>query len=581
MSKGYQKEEEISMRLSIITITYNNAEGLERTLTSVASQMCHEIEHVIVDGGSKDGSVEIIKEYVNQCLMYDVLWVSEPDKGVYDAMNKGIKKAHGEYCLFLNAGDVLYGDSAIEELMANNPNADIVSCNAIEEGSQYHKEKFIISPDAIKASDVILGYLPHQATLIRRKLFEQIHYYSTSYKVVSDWQFFIEALLKYNASYQHIQMFLSSCESDGISSKPENQQLMEDEFHKALKEALPLFYEDYVDLRKKRFDQNSEPQQFIQKFFASQMGRLIWKIRNRLKKKGYYEAKRKSTQRKLFKQLQKEDDALKRDVAAKIEALPENMLHRKNDATDVIVSLTSYGKRVEDAAPYAIYSIFAQSVLPNRIVLWLDKDNWDDDNLPYLLKRLKKAGLEIYYCEDIRSYKKLIPSLKMFPDNPIVVMDDDFYYNVDFVKWMVECYEQSDKRTVFATWGCIPVKENGKYIPYTQWKDCKYGNAQTEYSLFGGGSIYPPHIFDEDVTNEKLFMELCPSADDIWLWAQEKRLGIKTQLSERNGYGLHRPVNRIESYDLSQIGTLFYENCIQGKNDKQLFAVLNHYKLQG
>ena len=494
------------MRLSIITITYNNAEGLRRTLASVASQTCHEIEHVIVDGSSKDGSVEIIKEYVNQCLMYDVLWVSEPDKGVYDAMNKGIKKAHGEYCLFLNAGDVLYGDSAIEELMANEPKADIVSCNAIYEKSQYQAERFILSPKEIKASDVILSYLPHQATLIRHSLFSSIHLYDDSFRIVSDWLFFIETLLKYNATYQHIQMFLSVCETEGLSSNPANNQLMDEEFHRGLKKVLPLYYADYAELRSARFTNNTEQQQFIQKFFASWMGRMIWKIRNRLKKWGYYEAKSKSTQRKLFKQLQKEDDALKREVAAKIEALPENMLHRKNDATDVVVSLTSYGKRVEDAAPYAIYSIFAQSVLPNRIVLLLDKDNWDDDNLPYLLKRLKKAGLEIYYCEDIRSYKKLIPSLKMFPDNPIVVMDDDFYYNVDFVKWMVECYEQSDKRTVFATWGCIPVKENGKYIPYTQWKDCKYGNAQTEYSLFGGGSIYPPHIFDEDVTNDKLFM---------------------------------------------------------------------------
>ena len=83
------------MKLSIVTINFNNAEGLRKTLASVASQTYRDIEHIIVDGGSTDGSVEVINEYVNQCVMYDVLWVSEKDKGIYNAMNKGIEIALG------------------------------------------------------------------------------------------------------------------------------------------------------------------------------------------------------------------------------------------------------------------------------------------------------------------------------------------------------------------------------------------------------------------------------------------------------------------------------------------------------
>ena len=74
-------------------------------------------------------------------------------------------------------------------------------------------------------------------------------------------------------------------------------------------------------------------------------------------------------------------------------------------------------------------------------------------------------------------------------------------------------------------------------------------------------------------------MKLCPTADDIWFWAQEKRLGIQTRLTEHRGYGLHRPVNRIEAYDLTQKGTLFYQNCTLGKNDEQLQNVADYYKL--
>ena len=276
----------------------------------------------------------------------------------------------------------------------------------------------------------------------------------------------------------------------------------------------------------------------------------------------------------------REDAALKRQVAHEIEQMPFNMLHRKDDASDVIVSLTSYGKRVTDSVPYAIYSIFKQSILPNRIVLWLDKDNWNDDNLPYLLQRLKQSGLEIYFCDDIRSYKKLVPSLKMFPDNYIIVIDDDFYYNKDFVKWMVDAYRNSDKHTVFATWGCIVGKENGKYLPYTQWKDCQYGDENSEYSLYGGGGGgYPPHIFDNETLREDIFMKLCPTADDIWFWIQEKRMGINTQLTPNHGYGLHRPIDRIYDYDIAGNECLTVENVLNRRNDVQLRKLLEYYHL--
>jgi glycosyltransferase involved in cell wall biosynthesis len=564
------------MKLSIITVTYNNCEGLLKTLQSVANQTYKEFEQIIIDGGSKDNSINVIRSYEDK-LPY-CKWVSEPDKGIYYAMNKGIDMAEGEYCLFLNAGDALYGDSAIEELMYNNPNADIVSCNSIYEKSQYHPERYIISPKEIKASDLILNFLPHQATLIRRSLFLSIHNYDTSFKIVSDWLFFIEALLVYGATYEHIHMFLSCCESDGISSDPKNNEMMDDEFHRGLKKVLPLYYKDYAELRVERNNRNSEKVLFFNKLQSSNIGRLIWKIRSLCKKIGYYKFKEIQSKRNLQNKILKEDKILKNKAELEINELPYNCLQRNNDNSDVIVSLTSYGERVTNSAAYAIYSIFTQSRLPNRVVLWLDNTNWNDNNLPPLIKRLIKSGLEVYYCEDIRSYKKLIPSLHKFPDNPIIVIDDDFYYHKDFVRWMVDAYDNSDKRTVFATWGCIPKKIGGKYIPYSQWKDCRYGNEQSEFSLFGGGSIYPPCIFDEEILRQDVFMNLCPTADDIWFWVQEKRLGIVTKLTKHNGYGLHRPINKIDSYNFNS-DSLFYENCILGANDTQLEKVLSYYNL--
>ena len=100
------------MKFSIITINYNNCEGLRRTIESVVNQTCHDFEYIIIDGGSTDGSVDVIKQYADQ-IDY---WVSEPDKGIYNAMNKGVAVAKGEYCLFLNSGDSLHNNSALAKV---------------------------------------------------------------------------------------------------------------------------------------------------------------------------------------------------------------------------------------------------------------------------------------------------------------------------------------------------------------------------------------------------------------------------------------------------------------------------------
>ena len=569
------------MTLSIITIAYNNLTGLQKTIESVFSQTCRDFEHIIIDGNSQDGSKEYLKEATQRAAELDIpfQYVSEPDTGIYNAMNKGIEKSSGEYCLFLNSGDYLSYDSVLEELFANQPIADIVSCNAVFDASVFHKERYCISPAEITAGHLILSYLPHQATLIRTALFKKIGCYDESFKVVSDWLFFIDAILNNGASYQHIQMFLSHCETEGISNNPENNELMRNEFERGVRKVVPLFANDYIQLKYYKGKESNEQVKFLFKFAKTKLFRVIWKIRNHLFKWGFYEKKAKYQQKRLLRRLVNEDRLLKKEVAAKIYTLPKNMLHPTGKHEDMIVSLTSYGKRLEDAAPYAIYSLFTQTVLPARIVLYLDDEHWNDDNLPDLIKRLRESGLEVRYCSDIRSYKKLIPALKDFPNNPIITTDDDFYYEEHLIERQIQNYKNSDKKTVLGAWGCIPRKVNGQWMPYSTWKDSQYANSKTAISFFGCCCCYPPHIFDNEILNEEVFMKLCPTADDIWFWIQEQRCGVKTQIVDNINFKANRSVNRIEEYDYSQVGTLFHENVIFGRNDKQLLALVDYYNL--
>ena len=112
------------MKLSIITINFNDREGLDKTIQSVINQAYKEFEYIVIDGASTDGSVDVIKKYADKLTH----WVSEPDSGIYNAMNKGTQMASGEYCLYLNSGDFLAEDDVLERLFENDFNEDIVSC---------------------------------------------------------------------------------------------------------------------------------------------------------------------------------------------------------------------------------------------------------------------------------------------------------------------------------------------------------------------------------------------------------------------------------------------------------------------
>ena len=200
------------MKLSVITINYNNCDGLRKTIESVVNQTCRDFEYIIIDGGSTDGSVDVIKQYADK-IDY---WVSEPDKGIYNAMNKGIAVAHGEYLNFMNSGDCFYDCSSIAEFLNLQANEDIVFGNMVD--SYTGKQMGCISSDNITAADFLNASLPHQASFIRRILFEKYGLYDEKYKIASDWKFFLYVIVFMNVSLRHIDKNFATFENSGIST---------------------------------------------------------------------------------------------------------------------------------------------------------------------------------------------------------------------------------------------------------------------------------------------------------------------------------------------------------------------------
>ena len=229
------------MLLSIITINYNDKLGLERTLNSVKNQSYTNYEHIIIDGGSTDGSKQLIE--VNQNNF--AYWVSEPDKGIYHAMNKGINVANGEYLLFLNAGDHYVDNNSLKNAYPFLQGEDIVyfNINVVGENNTYVKK----CPKVLTFKYLHENLPAHQATFFKKELFTKMGNYDEHLKIVADWKFLILAICKHNATYKYIDDTFSIFYYDGLSSLKENQTKVKAEREAVLNKEFRPFMKDLKD----------------------------------------------------------------------------------------------------------------------------------------------------------------------------------------------------------------------------------------------------------------------------------------------------------------------------------------------
>jgi len=231
------------MKLSIITINYNNASGLKRTIESIVPYCSQDIEYIVIDGGSSDNSVEYIKEYAGN-INY---WVSEPDNGIFHAMNKGLARSSGEYLLFMNSGDILNEGIDFTSVISRLSGEDIIYYDIIVADEANNKY--------IHPSHSYLDFkffaersLPHQATFIRKNVLSEYGGYNENMKIGSDWAFFIDAICLMGCSYKHIGSEFSTYYLNGISSRPDNHALLWEEKESHIKACYKLYYSLYKDI---------------------------------------------------------------------------------------------------------------------------------------------------------------------------------------------------------------------------------------------------------------------------------------------------------------------------------------------
>lgn len=241
----------------------------------------------------------------------------------------------------------------------------------------------------------------------------------------------------------------------------------------------------------------------------------------------------------------------------------------------VVVTLTSYPKRI-GTVHKAINTLLNQTYRPDTVVLWLALEQFPnkENDLPKRLLRLCEYGLTIDWYRDIKSFKKLIPSLRKHPDALLVTADDDIYYPPDWLEKLVEAHRKYPKCVVCHGAHRIRFDKEGALLPYRKWK---FGavNCNPSFDMFvtcGAGALYAPGVLHKDVVDESRFETLCPFADDIWFWSMAVLNGTLIKVVDQNIRKIY-PI-----YEADNSAALATLNMMDGnRNDEQLTNILNCY----
>jgi len=217
--------------ISIVTVNRNDADGLRRTLYSVMGQTFRDFEHIVIDGASSDSSVEVLAEYDSQ-LSY---WVSEPDGGIYNAMNKGIANSRGRYLLFLNSGDHLAETTSLESAARHLADVQIVYFDLEIRGPDSEERRIFSAPPVLSLGFFLESTLPHPSTFIASNLFAAFGPYDESMRIAADWKAFLLFVCKHECEYRHVPELLSIFYADGISSQQHSLSVIRAEREKVLR----------------------------------------------------------------------------------------------------------------------------------------------------------------------------------------------------------------------------------------------------------------------------------------------------------------------------------------------------------
>lgn len=245
---------------------------------------------------------------------------------------------------------------------------------------------------------------------------------------------------------------------------------------------------------------------------------------------------------------------------------------------EVIISLTTYGKRINEVY-LSVESIMQGTVKPNRIILLLAEDEFKGKILPKTLQMQQKRGLQVEYCDEIRSYKKIVPVMEKYPDACIVTIDDDLIYEFDLLENLIKAHIENPEDICACRMHRITLNSDNRPNSYMKWKWLVWPQDKSNLNFLtsGGGTLFPPHCFVNEFFNREAFMSLCPYADDVWInamiWLSGRQI-CKAYTHSVLGCDFLETFS--EQEEALCVENTNEENC---RNDIQIKAVMDKYDL--
>ena len=537
-------------RVSVIIPVYNASAHLRQCLCSVLAQTMTDIDVVCVDNGSTDDSYGILEEYAAQDSRMRIF--RQTRKGAGMCRNFGISRARGAYVGFVDSDDFIDADY-FQRLydQAVTDDSDVCMTSIVKEcsasGVPLHNKNmgtngrsFIVG--AKERGDLILASGVTWNKIYRRRYLESNKLHYSELPCAGEDKVFDFGMLFTANKISVIDDVAYYYRQTGSSSESFRRKGRESfaiiDFYREIKGMLDAAdMSEYDKAWWRSIVKRNRDAEF--RMFSN---RMDWRLRQEFLAKcveTFY------------------DD---RESARRMQGL--------------VVSLTSFPGRIE-TVHRTIKSLLGQSIRPEYVVLWLGEEQFPsrETELPRQLLDLLPYGLEIRWCKDTRSYKKLLPALQSFPGKCIVTADDDVIYPRFWLEKLWQTHIEHPKDVVAHRLRRIEQNAFG-ILPYKEWPlmtRAVVATAPLALQTGAGGVLYPANCFDCEIFNEEVFLSLAPRADDIWFWAMGVRCGLET----RQVVSYEGQLNIVAG---SQKVALSHDNWAMDGNDPQLLAILRHSK---
>ncbi len=600
------------VKVSVIIPVYNVEDYLEKCLDSIIYQTLEDMEIICINDESTDSSLEILNEYAKRDSR--IIIKSQENQGLSGARNHGIRVATGEYYYFIDSDDWIELD-ALEKLYdhAKRNDSDIVFFNSIEHLKENKTRNRIYLPtDDEDYNNFVFDYTYNKRLVMNNKFVVWTKFFKASlikdndlifhFRLFEDVAFHVETLfLAQRVSYlPEILHHYNRLNQDSLQNKQTdyNKRLMLFNVFELVEEILYKYnkFDEFRDnFAEFKINQSYQNFNLLADEFREEYYLRIREEFLKMELDG-------ETLRKLPKNLYKFYilvinfdhieiyDTYNNNIRRKTKYVNKEQLDVEisnfdriginNDESEVlpIISLTSFPERMVDIQ-YCLYSLLNQSLKPRKLILWLAEEQFPnkEEDIPEQILKLKDNGLTIKWYHDIRSYKKLIPAIKEYPDDFIVTADDDLFYPQDWLENMWKTYKENPDTIVASRCRYISFDDNNEIEKYENWHLVREDPTTSflNFPTSGGGVLFFPNCLSKTVLDEDLFKKLCPTSDDVWFWAMAVLNKTKVTAMEKN-YNKLIYVNLARDLGITHSHTLWEFNQ-EGSNDSQLENVFNHF----